>query len=68
MSDKENHFIERYNFSRRVVDHRKPFDFNYAINQSSNPNKFFGAFSNKVKGNMVHYFGIYYVTWAAVNF
>lgn len=29
----ENFFIDKYNFSRRVVDHRAPFDVNYAINQ-----------------------------------
>ncbi len=30
----ENFFIDKYNFSRRVVDHRKPFDFNLAINKA----------------------------------
>ena len=67
MSENPDKFIDRYNFSRRVVDHRRPYDFNYAINQVNQPNKFFSAFSNKLKGNMIHYFGIYYATWAAVK-
>lgn len=29
----ENFFIDKYNFSRRVVDHRIPHDFNHAMNQ-----------------------------------
>ena len=38
MSDQEpkDNFIEKYNFSRRVIDHRLPYDFNYAINNTSN--------------------------------
>ena len=26
------YLINKYNFSRRMVDHRKPFDLNHAVN------------------------------------
>ena len=30
----ENDFIGKYNFSRRMVNHRVPYDFNYAKEMS----------------------------------
>ena len=30
----ENDFVGKYNFSRRMVNHRVPYDFNYAKEMS----------------------------------
>lgn len=32
MSDQQNYFVGKYNFTRRALDHRYPYDFNHQIN------------------------------------
>ena len=63
MSD---NFVEKYNFSRRTLDHRQAADFHNAINKTNNPMMWWRAFSQTLKGNLINQFGIYYVSIAMV--
>ena len=55
----ESYFIDRYNFSRRVVDHRIPYDLNYAINKPVLSRSWISAWKNKWINNLTHNFAIY---------
>ena len=43
-----------------MIDHRIPHDFNYSINSSSFTNVFMRAKMHKLKGDLIHHFGLYY--------
>ncbi|EGR32256.1 hypothetical protein IMG5_091050 [Ichthyophthirius multifiliis] len=59
----ENLFIDRYNFSRRVVDHRVPFDLNYSINQPKGSQLWWKAYKQKQIGNFLNLTGLVYATY-----
>lgn len=51
--------ISRYNFSRRVVDHRMYYDFNYALNKPILSKAWWGTAKNRLIGSIVNSFGPY---------
>jgi hypothetical protein len=62
MSNNENNLrsiIARYNFSRRVVDHRQHYDLNYSINRPILSKAWLGSAKNRFIGSIVYYFGAY---------
>lgn len=58
-SKNSNIFVDKYNFSRRVVDHRIPYDFHYSINHPILSNSWRLAWKQRVMGNILYTFGIY---------
>ncbi len=59
MTDPRNYFIGNYNFSRRVVDHRIPHDFNYSINKPVLSQPWARAIKHKFIGKFLSSFSIY---------
>lgn len=57
--------IGKYNFSRRVVDHRIPYDLNHA-STSTNLKIFYGSWKQKVIANFLGHFGPFVTVWSVV--
>jgi len=67
MSDYNNpeYLINKYNFSRRAIDHRVPHDLNYAINSPVMSKAWLGKAKQRMIGSLIYYFGAY-VSGAAI--
>ena len=71
MSNNQDSFINRYNFSRRVVDHRQPYDLNFSINKPVGSGLWFKAWKQRIIGNFLNTIGTHfavYGTLAALTF
>lgn len=56
---KQYGFHDRYNFSRRVVDHRIPHDLNHAVNQNPLTPLWYKATKQRFISRMVQNFSMY---------
>jgi len=54
-----NFLINRYNYSRRVVDHRWHHDFNYAQNKAPLTKAWLGSAKQRMIGSIMYFFGAY---------
>ncbi len=54
----ENKFIFGVNFTRKSVDHRLPYDFNYALNQSQLSRPWLKAAKTRFVGQMIRGWGL----------
>jgi len=57
MPTQPDNYISRYNFSRRVLDHRIPHDFSYSINSSA-PRIHYHAHINHWKSYLISNLGL----------
>ncbi|KAL4506758.1 hypothetical protein ABPG72_001179 [Tetrahymena utriculariae] len=64
-NDQEDFFVDRYNFSRRVVDHRQPYDLNFSINSPVGSRVWFKAWKQKAIGNFLNLVGVHYAFYGA---
>lgn len=62
----EQHFVDRYNFSRRVVDHRQPYDLNFSINKPVGSLLWIKAFKQRVIGNFLNTIGTHYAFYGSM--
>jgi len=60
-----DYLISRYNFSRRVIDHRVPHDLNFAVNSPVMSKAWLGKAKQRMIGSLIYYFGAY-VSGAAI--
>jgi len=58
--------IRKFNFSRRMVDHRIPYDFNFSINKPILTKPWLGSAKQRFLGSMMYYFGAYFSGGALV--
>ena len=50
---------QRFNYSRRVVDHRVTYDLNYSINKPSFAQGWKEAYKQRLLGNLMKSYGLY---------
>ncbi|KRX06530.1 hypothetical protein PPERSA_05143 [Pseudocohnilembus persalinus] len=55
----EQSVINRYNFSRRVVDHRQPYDLNHAINKAPLTPEWYKSTKQRFISKFVQSFAVY---------
>jgi len=59
MSYVDKFLVNRYKYSRRVVDHRCHYDFNYAQNKAPFTRAWLGSAKQRMIGSMIYFFGAY---------
>ncbi|CAK92882.1 unnamed protein product (macronuclear) [Paramecium tetraurelia] len=72
MSESSNFFVGKYNFSRRVINHRVPIDFNHGITQNPFDFVWRSSFRNLLVSNLIRnmsmwYCGAAFVIGIAIN-